>query len=607
MEEPHEAAPVEEIIQQAVEEPMPLPPPPAQRRYRWGPSMNQSDASTSGDGGQSAADAEAAEKKRKRRSRWEVEDTAKAIVPVGDGSKAIIGIYPKEVVLSNGWKVSMPSTITGEQTSSDPKLKELHDQLTELNRKLANNELDIPPEGQRSPSPEPVYDRNGIRLNTREIRYRDRLLDNRQKVIEELIKDDPNFKPPSDYKPRKYTRKIFIPINEFPNYNFIGLIIGPRGNTQKRMQRETNTKIAIRGRGSVKEGANRDPKYDYGEDEELHVLITGDTREDADKAADMIQKLLEPVDETHNEHKRLQLRELAALNGTLKDETACYICGESTHRSEACPKQKMELYVLPTEIKAKVDALYERDVARMGHSTAGMESEYQSFLKELGGAPPPELMGEDAAARAGLGARVASLLSDDCKLYVGSLPPAFNDAMLRAMFEPFGTVTHASVMMDSATGTSKCFGFVHFTDAGSAAAAVKGMHGKAIDNKPLVVRLRSDTTRATGGPGLGAPSSLASRSPYAGMPIDECKLYVGFLEKTVGDAQLRALFEAYGPVVECRVITDRVTGESKGYGFLTMGSPEAAQTARKGLDGYRLDGKTISVKIAGTKGEPTAV
>lgn len=69
-------------------------------------------------------------------------------------------------------------------------------------------------------------------------------------------------------------------LQDYPGYNFIGLIIGPRGNTQKRMQKETNTKIAIRGKGSVKEGAARDPKYDYGEDEELHVLITGDTQQD---------------------------------------------------------------------------------------------------------------------------------------------------------------------------------------------------------------------------------------------------------------------------------------------------------------------------------------
>lgn len=81
-------------------------------------------------------------------------------------------------------------------------------------------------------------------------------------------------------RPAKKYRKIYIPQKEFPSYNFIGLIIGPRGNTQKRMQKETNTKIAIRGKGSVKEGATRDPKYDYGENEELHVLITGDTQED---------------------------------------------------------------------------------------------------------------------------------------------------------------------------------------------------------------------------------------------------------------------------------------------------------------------------------------
>lgn len=63
------------------------------------------------------------------------------------------------------------------------------------------------------------------------------------RLIEDLIKEDPSFRPPSDYKPRKFTNKIFIPIKQYPTYNFIGLIIGPRGNTQKTMQKETNTKV----------------------------------------------------------------------------------------------------------------------------------------------------------------------------------------------------------------------------------------------------------------------------------------------------------------------------------------------------------------------------
>lgn len=68
------------------------------------------------------------------------------------------------------------------------------------------------------------------------------------------------FRPPADWKPSKKRKKIYIPAKDYPNYNFFGLIIGPRGNTQKRMQKETNCKIAIRGRGSVKEGAARDGK-----------------------------------------------------------------------------------------------------------------------------------------------------------------------------------------------------------------------------------------------------------------------------------------------------------------------------------------------------------
>jgi hypothetical protein len=68
-------------------------------------------------------------------------------------------------------------------------------------------------------------------------------------LIEELVEICPGFRPPPDFRPGKKWRKIMIPIHDHPGYNFFGLIIGPRGNTQKRMQRETNTKIAIRGMG----------------------------------------------------------------------------------------------------------------------------------------------------------------------------------------------------------------------------------------------------------------------------------------------------------------------------------------------------------------------
>jgi splicing factor 1 len=79
-------------------------------------------------------------------------------------------------------------------------------------------------------------------------------------------------------------RRIFIPLKEHPMYNFIGLIIGPRGNTQRRMESETGCKISIRGKGSVKEGR---AKKNIDEDEELHCHVTADTEEQVSLSANL--------------------------------------------------------------------------------------------------------------------------------------------------------------------------------------------------------------------------------------------------------------------------------------------------------------------------------
>lgn len=73
-------------------------------------------------------------------------------------------------------------------------------------------------------------------------------------------------------------------------------------------------KIVIRGRGSVKDGKGKKGPQP-GDDEPLHVLVTGDSEVAVIQAAKMITELLVPIDETKNEHKRQQLRELAEING----------------------------------------------------------------------------------------------------------------------------------------------------------------------------------------------------------------------------------------------------------------------------------------------------
>lgn len=190
---------------------------------------------------------------------------------------------------------------------------------------------------------EPEYDRDGKRMNTREYQVKRKLFKQRQTLVEWLSAHDQHYVPPADYKPlgEKKLEKLYIPIQDYPDYNFIGLIIGPRGNTQKRLESETGAKICIRGKGSVKEGRNRHSRHNDNEDEPLHVLITGESEEQVMAAVDKIKPLLYPVEEVKNEHKRQQLRELAAINGTLRSDEMCHHCGQAGHRAWSCPLRTM--------------------------------------------------------------------------------------------------------------------------------------------------------------------------------------------------------------------------------------------------------------------------
>jgi len=76
------------------------------------------------------------------------------------------------------------------------------------------------------------------------------------------------------------------------------------------------------------------------------------------------------------------------------------------------------------------------------------------------------------------------------------------------------------------------------------------------------------------------------------------KLYCGNLSYSTTDDQLRELFSQVGPVESAVVITDRMTGRSKGFGFIEMETEDAARQAIERLDGHDLDGRNIKVAEA---------
>lgn len=150
----------------------------------------------------------------------------------------------------------------------------------------------------RSPSPPPSYDQYGRRANTRELRYRKKLEDERMRLVDRAMKSDPNFHPPTDFGAQRRGRpqdKVYIPVKEFPEINFFGLLVGPRGNSLKTMERMSGAKISIRGKGSVKEGKGRPEAFAGDEDDELHCLVMAEDEAKVKACVNLINKVIETV------------------------------------------------------------------------------------------------------------------------------------------------------------------------------------------------------------------------------------------------------------------------------------------------------------------------
>jgi len=78
-------------------------------------------------------------------------------------------------------------------------------------------------------------------------------------------------------------------------------------------------------------------------------------------------------------------------------------------------------------------------------------------------------------------------------------------------------------------------------------------------------------------------------------------IYVSGLSYRINDDDLRQLFEEYGQITSAKVITDRETGRSRGFGFVEMANDDEARTAIEELTGAEYDGKVISVSEAKPK------
>jgi cold-inducible RNA-binding protein len=87
--------------------------------------------------------------------------------------------------------------------------------------------------------------------------------------------------------------------------------------------------------------------------------------------------------------------------------------------------------------------------------------------------------------------------------------------------------------------------------------------------------------------------------------MSNTKLFVGNLSFNTTENDLQDAFAAHGTVVEANLMVDRVTGRPRGFGFVTMSTPEEAQAAINALNGASIDGRNLTVNEARPREERT--
>ncbi|KAK7347088.1 hypothetical protein VNO80_21615 [Phaseolus coccineus] len=178
---------------------------------------------------------------------------------------------------------------------------------------------------------------------------------------------------------------------------------------------------------------------------------------------------------------------------------------------------------------------------------------------------------------------------EEVKIFVGNLPYDVDGEQLASLFKQAGTVEVAEVIYNRVTDRSRGFGFVTMRTLEEVEKAVEKFSGYELNGRVLTVNKAAPK---------GAQPDRSSRPPRTFSPTS---IYVGNLPWNVDKARLVQIFSEHGKVEEARVVYDRDSGRSRGFGFVTMSSEADVNDAIAALDGQELDGRPIRVNVAEEK------
>jgi len=189
--------------------------------------------------------------------------------------------------------------------------------------------------------------------------------------------------------------------------------------------------------------------------------------------------------------------------------------------------------------------------------------------------PAPATAPSSTAATGGGGANVNTFHS--ASLYIGDLLPEVNEGLLFEIFNAVGPVASIRVCRDAVTRRSLGYAYVNYHQVSDAERALDSMNFTDIKGKPcrIMWSQRDPSVRRSG---VG-------------------NIFVKNLHEGIDNKQLYDTFSLFGNILSCKVVTDKETGLSKGYGYVHYETNEAAASAIEKLDGMLIDGKEVQVGV----------
>jgi nucleolin len=169
------------------------------------------------------------------------------------------------------------------------------------------------------------------------------------------------------------------------------------------------------------------------------------------------------------------------------------------------------------------------------------------------------------------------------KLFVGGISYSTSEDSLRDAFSKFGNVTEVRIVTDRESGRSKGFGFVTFETDEEANNAASELDGAEIDGRNIKVE---SATAESGG------SRRQNNNPKSN------KLFIASLSWDVDEDTLRSAFEKFGTIASVKIVTDRDTGKSRGFGFVEYENADAAESAMAEMNGQEIMGRNIRIDFA---------